>query len=370
MDVLLVDDSKTMLLRLRQLLEGEHAATVVAHDDPLAALVEGQMRAFDLVLVDQNMPEMDGITLIRELRAIGHYAQVPIAMIAADASDEVRMAALDAGATDFLDKRAKGIELSVRLRNLVRLAKAVRRLDEAASSMAGEIERATRHLREREAEVIFRLALAVEYRDNDTGDHTWRVARYSQIIAEALGLEPDLCWRLYLAAPLHDVGKVAVPDGILLKKGRLNEAEFAVIRTHPVVGKRILGGSGSELIQLAAVIAEAHHERWDGGGYPGGLAGLDIPLPARIVAVADVFDALTTARPYKAAMGFDEARRLLEAERGKHFDPICIDAFVSAWDEVQAVRSADGGDCLAALVRGIEPWARVPEMPREAAAAE
>jgi putative two-component system response regulator len=370
MDVLLVDDSKTMLLRLRQLLEGEHAATVVAHDDPLAALVEGQMRAFDLVLVDQNMPEMDGITLIRELRAIAHYAQVPIAMITADASDEVRMAALEAGATDFLDKRAKGVELSVRLRNLVRLAHAVRRLDEAASSMAGEIERATRRLHEREAEVIFRLALAVEYRDNDTGDHTWRVARYSQIIAEALGLELELCWRLYLAAPLHDVGKVAVPDGILLKKGRLDEAEFAVIRTHPTVGKRILDGSASELIQLASVIAEAHHERWDGGGYPHGLAGTDIPLPARIVAVADVFDALTTARPYKAPMGFEEALRCLEAERGKHFDPACIDAFVSAWDEVRAVRSADGGERLAALVRGIEPWARVPEMPREAAAAE
>jgi putative two-component system response regulator len=368
MDVLLVDDSTTVLMRLQRLLESEHGAEVVAHDDPLAALVEGRTRAFDLVLVDQNMPEMDGITLIRELRTIAHYAQVPIAMITADTTEVVRMAALEAGATDFLDKRAKGIELSVRLRNLVRLAGAVRHLDEAASSMAGEIERATRHLVEREAEVIFRLALAVEYRDNDTGDHTWRVARYSQIIAKALGLEPEYCWRLKLAAPLHDVGKVAVPDGILLKKGPLDEAEFAVIRMHPLVGKRILDGSTSELIRLAAEIAEAHHERWNGSGYPHGLAGLDIPLAARIVAVADVFDALTTVRPYKGAMGFEEAILCLEAERGKHFDPACVEAFVSARDEVLAVHSARSGGALAALVRGIEPWARVPEMRREVAA--
>ncbi|MCJ2011765.1 HD domain-containing phosphohydrolase [Methylobacterium sp. J-076] len=370
MDVLLVDDSTTVLMRLQRLLEAEHAAAVVAHNDPLAALIEGRTRAFDLVLVDQNMPEMDGISLIRELRTIAHYAQVPIAMITADASEVVRLAALEAGATDFLDKRAKGIEMSVRLRNLVRLANAVRRLDEAASSMAGEIERATRHLHEREAEVIFRLALAVEYRDNDTGDHTWRVARYSQIIAKALGLEPEFCWRIKLAAPLHDVGKVAVPDGILLKKGRLDEAEFAVIRTHPVVGKRILDGSACELIQLAAIIAEAHHERWDGGGYPHGLAGLDIPLPARIVAVADVFDALTTARPYKAAMEFEEAFRCVQAERGKHFDPACVDAFASALDDVRAVHSAKVRGPLATLLRSIEPWARIPELPREVAAAE
>ena len=369
MDVLLVDDSRAMLLRLQRLLQTEHGVIVTACSDPLAALVEARTCAFDLVLVDQNMPGMDGISLIREIRSIPHYAQVPVAMVTSDVCDAVRLGALEAGATDFLDKRAKGVELRVRLRNLVRLANAVRHLDEQAAALAGEIEQATRRLREREAEIIFRLALAVEYRDNDTGDHTWRVARYSQIIAEAMGLPDDFIRRLYLAAPLHDIGKVAVPDGILLKKGRLDEAEFAVIRTHPIIGKRILGGSGSTLICLAAEIAEGHHEKWDGSGYPHGLAGEAIPLSARIVAVADVFDALTTVRPYKAAMAVEEALGCIQADSGRHFDPACVDAFASAWDAVLAVRETAVGSRLETMARTTEPWARVPELRREVAEA-
>lgn len=207
--------------------------------------------------------------------------------------------------------------------------------------------------------------MAVEYRDNDTGDHTWRVARYSQIIAEAMGLPEEFCRCLYLAAPLHDVGKVAVPDGILLKKGRLDEAEFAVIRTHPVVGRRILGDSGSELICLAAEIAEAHHEKWDGSGYPHGLVGEAIPLSARIVAVADVFDALTTVRPYKGAMAFEEALGCIQVDSGRHFDPACVAAFTMAWDAIVSVSGTAAGTRLDAMARTTEPWARVPELRRE-----
>ncbi|NGM36702.1 response regulator [Methylobacterium sp. DB0501] len=364
MDILVIDDSRTVLTRLKRLVEHDGQATAAIFENPLAALDEARMRAFDLVLVDYNMPDMDGIAVIRQLRGIEHYAQVPIVMITSEVSDRVRLAALDAGATDFVDKRVGRIELKVRLRNLVRLAGAVRRLDDQASWLAGEIEKAVRTLREREAEIIFRLSLAVEYRDNDTGDHTWRVARYSQIMAEALGLDADLCRRVYLAAPLHDVGKVAIPDGVLLKPGRLDEEEFALIRTHAAIGKRILGGSTCALIGLAAEIAEAHHERWDGGGYPHGLSGTAIPLAARIVAVADVFDALTTQRPYKAAMPLDEARACIEAESGRHFDPACVAAFLSRWDEILAV-SANASGRLRDIPFRIEPWARVPTLPRE-----
>ncbi|MFH6783783.1 HD-GYP domain-containing protein [Methylobacterium sp. MA0201] len=364
MDILVIDDSRTVLTRLKRLVEHDGQATAAIFENPLAALDEARMRAFDLVLVDYNMPDMDGIAVIRQLRGIEHYAQVPIVMITSEVSNRVRLAALDAGATDFVDKRVGRIELKVRLRNLVRLAGAVRRLDDQASWLAGEIEKAVRTLREREAEIIFRLSLAVEYRDNDTGDHTWRVARYSQIMAEALGLDADLCRRVYLAAPLHDVGKVAIPDGVLLKPGRLDEEEFALIRTHAAIGKRILGGSTCALIGLAAEIAEAHHERWDGGGYPHGLSGTAIPLAARIVAVADVFDALTTQRPYKAAMPLDEARACIEAESGRHFDPACVAAFLSRWDEILAV-SANASGRLRDIPFRIEPWARVPTLPRE-----
>jgi putative two-component system response regulator len=354
-----------MLLRLKYLLEQEHGACVTALTSPDQALIEAQTRAFDLILVDHHMPVMDGTTFIRRMRAIPHYAQVPIVMVTSDVTDAVRLAALEAGASDFLDKRLKGLELSVRLRNQVRLAAAVRRLDDQAAWLAGEIETSVRHLREREEEIIFRLALAVEYRDNDTGNHTWRVARYSQIIAEALGLSPELCHRIYLAAPLHDVGKVAVPDGILLKKGALTPQEFAVVRTHTAIGRRILDDSTSELIQLAAEIAEAHHEKWDGSGYPKGLAGEAIPLSARIVAVADVFDALTTVRPYKAAMPAEEALCCLRADSARHFDPDCVAAFVARWPDVLAVGAMATGTRETTFGRPTAPWARVPELLRE-----
>jgi putative two-component system response regulator len=288
-------------------------------------------------------------------------------MNTSDVCDAVKLAALEAGATDFLDKRAKGVELGVRLRNQIKLAGAVRRLDDQAAWLAGEVETAVRHLREREEEIIFRLALAVEYRDNDTGDHTWRVARYSQIMAEALGLDPEFCRRLYLAAPLHDVGKVAIPDGILLKKGRLDGAEMATIRTHADIGQRILGDSASELIRLAAEIAGGHHEKWDGSGYPQGLAGEAIPLAARIVAVADVFDALTSARPYKSAMPAEEALRCIQAESGRHFDPDCVAAFAARWRDIIAVGSVAATMRRMSFGQPTEPWARVPELVREVA---
>ena len=361
MDALLVDDSDTMRLRLRRLLEAKPGVSVTDHADPAAALVEAQMRAFDFVLVDCHMRAMDGIAFIRCIRTIPHYAQVPIVMITDDVSDAVRLAALEAGATDFLDRSVQGVELTVRLRNVIRLAKAVRRLAEQAAWLDGEVEAALRHMREREEEIIFRLALAVEYRDNETGDHTWRVARYSQIVAEGLGLPPEMCRNLYLAAPLHDVGKVGIPDGILLKPDRLDRDEFDVIKTHATIGRRILGGSASELICLAAEIAESHHERWDGGGYPKGLAGAAIPLAARIVAVADVFDALTTARPYKAAMSFEAALDCIRADSGRHFDPACVAAFCARWPDIRVAGGrARGRDPAGdrALGAGSDPAAR------------
>lgn len=346
MDALLVDDSTTMLLCFRTMLEQNHGVTVTAFTHPTAALLKAREQAFDIVLVDQHMPDMDGVDFIRQLCKIPHYAQVPVIMITSDSSEAIRLAALEAGATDFLDKRTESLEFNVRLRNQIRLACAVRRLDDQAAKLAGEVDLAVRHIREREEEIIFRLALAVEYRDNDAGQHTWRVARYSQIMAEALGLGSDLCKRIYLAAPLHDVGKVAIPDEVLLKKARLTDAEMETVRTHAAIGERILGDSSSKLIRLAAEIAGGHHEKWDGTGYPRGKSGFNIPLAARIVAVADVFDALTTARPYKEALPPEEALRLIRAEAGGHFDPACIEAFLSRWDDILAVCMGCSGSSL------------------------
>lgn len=334
---LLVDDSRSVLDLLKRLVEADGTVQAVTFLDSPEAFAAATRDTFDIVLVDYDMPKMNGIALIRELRKLPKYSDTPIVMITSNQEDEVRIEALAAGATDFLPKRPNAIELGIRLQNLIRLGVAVRKLNDRAAHLADEVAGATLKLQQREEEIILRLALAVEYRDNDTGDHTLRVAKYSRIIAEQLGLSPRLCRDVYLAAPLHDVGKVAIPDDILLKPGSLTTEEMATIRKHAEIGSRILADSRCELIQLAATIAHAHHERWDGKGYPNGLKENEIPLPARIVTVADVFDALTTRRPYKEPMPISAAREYLENQRGQQFDPACVDAFLSRWDDVLAI---------------------------------
>jgi putative two-component system response regulator len=331
---LLVDDSRSVLDMLTRVIESEGTVRTVAHLDPLEALEAARNTVFDIVLVDYEMPKLDGISLIRELRKLPKFTDVPIVMITSIEDEDVRLRALEAGATDFMPKRPQATEMSVRLRNLIKLGTAVRKLNSRTENLANEVADATRKLHEREEEIILRLALAVEYRDNDTGEHTLRVARYSRLIAEQLGLDAKFCKEIYLAAPLHDVGKVAIPDSILLKPGKLDDFEMATIRTHTTIGAQILANSSCELIQLAGIIASAHHEKWDGSGYPNGLRDHQIPLAARIVSVADVFDALTTARPYKKAFPLEEARAYLESKKAKEFDPSCVDAFLSRWNDV------------------------------------
>lgn len=358
---LLVDDSRSVLDLLKRLVETEGSVQATTFLDPLEALAAARTTSFDIVLTDYEMPKMDGIALIRELRSLPRFSDIPIAMVTSIEADDVRLRALEAGATDFLPKRPQAIEFGVRLRNLIKLGSAVRKLNNQAAELASEVEAATRKLQEREEEIILRLALAVEYRDNDTGDHTLRVAKYSRIIAKELGLSERLCRDIYLASPLHDVGKVAIPDNILLKPGRLNAEEMTVIRTHAAIGGHILADSHCELIQLAAIIAEAHHERWDGSGYPNGLKGNDIPIAARIVMVADVFDALTTKRPYKDPMPVQQAREYLEKQKGKEFDPACVDAFLARWDNVVEICTS----LATTLVPAQEPSSEQPNAFRQ-----
>lgn len=339
-EALLVDDSRSALDFFKALVEGSSPVRVTGFLDPIEALEAARKARFDIAMVDYEMPGLDGISLIRELRKLPTCAEMPIIMITSVQDEATRLRALEVGATDFLPKRPGAAELRVRLSNLIRLARAMRKLNDHAATLTEEVAAATRLLNEREEEIILRLALAVEYRDNDTGEHTLRVAKYSRIIAEELGLSSETCRNLYLAAPLHDVGKVAIPDHILLKPGRLDDEEMAIIRTHAEIGGSILANSRSDLIRLAGSIAANHHERWDGSGYPCGLAGEDIPISSRILAIADVFDALTTKRPYKEPMSLPNARSYLEEQRGRQFDPACIDAFLRRWDGVVSIYAA------------------------------
>ncbi|MBR0859021.1 HD domain-containing phosphohydrolase [Bradyrhizobium liaoningense] len=364
---LLVDDSRSVLNFLKRHIEAEGLVEATTFLDPVEALACARERVFDLVLVDYEMPHMDGISFIRVFRTFPGCADIPIAMITSRQTDDVKMEALQAGATDFLPKQPQSVEMTVRLRNLIHLGAAVRKLNDRAAHLASEVAAATRKLGEREEEIILRLALAVEYRDNDTGEHALRVARYSRIIAEQLGLPPRLCRDIYLAAPLHDVGKVAIPDDILLKPGKLTDEEMAVIRTHATIGERILADSNCELIQLGAQIAAGHHERWDGAGYPNRLKADEIPVPARVVAVADVFDALTTRRPYKEPMPLEVARNYLIENQGRQFDPACVEAFLSRWDEVVEIAAGQGAALLQRTVASAAPMREAAEGRQETA---
>jgi putative two-component system response regulator len=340
MKILIVDDSSTNLMLLRAITERLDDVEIASCSEPLVALDMLRDGTYDLILVDYVMPQMNGNEMIRAIRLLENYRGVPVVMITGEGNRQVRLEAISAGATDFLNKPVDPIELRARLTNLLALRRAQLDLENHTHWLEREVAKATRHLAEREREVIWRLSRAIEYRDGGTGEHISRVATVSQLIAEGLGCGSEFCKMIYLAAPLHDVGKVAIPDAILLKPGRLTDEEMATMRSHVSLGKSILTGGESALIQVAERIAASHHERWDGNGYPAGLAGAAIPLEGRIVAVADVFDALCSPRPYKNGWPVAEAREEINRCAGGQFDPEVVAAFNARWDAILPLYAA------------------------------
>jgi putative two-component system response regulator len=285
------------------------------------------------------MPAPDGLEFIRRFREIDGMQDVPVIMITANDLKEIRYTALQTGATDFLTKPVDKNEFTARIRNMGALRRSQKLLADRAALLAGEVAAATATIVERERETIYRLSKAAEYRDPETGGHILRMAHYSRLIAERLGLPAQEQQLLLEAAPMHDIGKVGIADQILLKPGRFSDEEFAIMKRHAEIGHKILHNSKSPILNAAAVVALTHHEKVDGSGYPQGLKGEEIPLHGRIVAVADVFDALTSARPYKVAWELDAAKDFILANSGSHFDHQCASAFMAAWNEVIAIRT-------------------------------
>jgi putative two-component system response regulator len=267
-------------------------------------------------------------------------------MITANDQKQIRYSALDVGANDFLTKPIDKVEFLARARNMLSLNQARKHMADHASWLSDEVRKATQEIVKRERETVFRLAKAAEYRDPETGAHILRMAHFSKLIARELGLSVEDQELLLEAAPMHDIGKVGIADKILLKPGKLTSEEFDVMKQHAVFGYELLHGSSSRLLQAAAQIAKGHHEKFDGSGYPDGISGEAIPIFSRIVAVADVFDALTSARPYKKAWEVDAAVDFLKSGSGSHFDPACVNAFLSAWDDVERVRNKYREDSL------------------------
>lgn len=340
MRILLVDDNKTNLALLTKLVEKLDTCQAVPFLDPRDVIGEAPALDFDIAVVDFQMPVYNGIQLMTALLQFEKYRDKPFVFVTADTDTDIRMAALNAGAIDFLTKPVHPLEFTARVRNLAALTDARNKLADQAQWLRSEVDKAVKELREREQEIIHRLTLAAGYKDPETGQHTMRVGAYSEAIALAYGLNADLATEIRWAAPMHDIGKVAIPDAILLKQGKLTPEEFTAMKRHAQVGYEILAGSHSRLLQLAAEIAGGHHERWDGTGYPMGLRQSAIPLSARIVAIADTFDALTTPRPYKHAWEIDDAVEHIEAGAGSHFDPACIAAFLFALPSIRRIMRA------------------------------
>jgi len=337
--VMVVDDQSTSRAILEQVVRTlDERVVVEGFARPVDAVVWATRHVADLVLVDFMMPDMDGIELVGRLRALPGYEHVPIVMVTGQDDKKVRYAALDAGITDFLTKPVDARECLARCRNLLTLRRQHLALEDKRRLLEGMVDEATREIREREKETLLRLARAGEFRDEETGYHLIRMSRYSRLIANAIGLEREEAETIELAAPLHDIGKIGIPDGILLKPARLDEVEWSTMQRHPVIGHEILKGSASKYVRMGALIALGHHERYDGMGYPSGLDGDHIPLCARIVAVADVYDALTSVRPYKKAWKAADALDYLRAQRAKHFDPRLVDAFIGVSESVLEVQ--------------------------------
>ena len=315
--VLIVDDEPANLQVLRSILQDSYQLQF-ARDGEKALELAHRSRP-DLILLDVMMPNMSGLEVCRALKVSAETSAIPVIFVTAlaDTSDEA--SGLEAGAVDYITKPVSPAIVRARVKTHLSLVR-------------------TEELERTRLQIIQTLGKAAEYKDNETGMHVVRMSYFARELALAAGYPEAFADMLLSAAPMHDIGKIGIPDAVLRKPGKLDAEEWAVMRTHAEIGAQILEGSQGELLQMAARIARCHHEKWNGGGYPDGLAGEAIPLEARIVAIADVFDALTSVRPYKNAWPFEEAMQLIREESGQHFDPVLVEHFLSLSEKIKDIQ--------------------------------
>jgi putative two-component system response regulator len=334
--ILIVDDEPANVRLLLQMLASEGYEAVVGINDPREVLTNVAQQGTELVLLDLNMPHLDGFQVMEQLLAL---EQPPtILVLTAQTDPERRLRALRGGARDFLTKPFDMAELMARVKNLLDVHQYQRFLGAQNRLLQGQVHESRQELHDTRMQIIQRLGRAAEFRDNETGLHIIRMSRYSQLLGRLAGLDEAEADLLLHASPMHDIGKIGIPDRVLLKPGKLNADEWILMKTHARIGADLLDGHPAPLLRLARDIALTHHEKWDGSGYPAGLAGKDIPLIGRIVAVADVFDALTSARPYKPAWPVDQAIASMQEQRGRHFDADLVDLFVANLDVMLDIR--------------------------------
>ena len=347
--ILVVDDDSRNRELLETMLEVLDYDVIQASNGVQA--LERLSPAVDLVLMDVMMPKMDGFEATKRMREQSQYQDLPVIFVTSLSEKEDRLHAVEVGANDFIAKPVEMAEVRVRTNSQLKLKAAQdalkrhnQELEEAVRRRTAQLEKAHQDTQAAYLDTIQRLAIAAEYKDEDTADHIRRMCRYCAVLAAELGLSEHEIWVVQHATPMHDVGKIGVPDSILLKPGKLDPDEWQIMKEHTLIGARILAGADSDLLRAGEVIARTHHERWDGSGYPDGLAGEEIPLHGRICAVADVFDALTNRRPYKPAFSNEKSIEIMRSERDAHFDPKVLDAFLDSLDKIEAIQKEYQGN--------------------------
>lgn len=336
--ILVVDDERANLKLLDRMLRSQGYEELVLIDDSREVLPHYQAARPDLILLDINMPHLDGYQVMEQVRALDDPLLPPIVMLTAQHGQDFVLHALNSGARDYLTKPFDRNELLMRVRNLLDAQLAHRLVYDQKAELDRMVAQRTRELRDTRLQVVQRLGRAAEYRDEETGYHILRMSHTCALLAREIGWDEEQCDLILNASPMHDIGKIGIPDAVLLKPGRFEPHEWEIMKTHAAIGASLLEGDDSDLLRMAREIALTHHEKWDGSGYPNGLAGEAIPRAGRIAALADVFDALTSERPYKAAWTVEAAVEMIRENRGRHFDPVLVDVFLDVLPAVEEIR--------------------------------
>lgn len=334
--VMVVDDEPNNLRLMGQILKEKYQLSFAA--DSTKALDIARKIVPDIILLDIMMPGMDGYETCRRLKAHPVTAKIPVIFVSALGETEDERKGFEIGAVDYITKPVSPPIVLARVAAHLALYDQNRVLEDQVNQRTAELSRALDTIKNDSVDTIRRLSMAAEYKDRETGAHILRMSHYSAAIARRIGMDGEAVASILAASPMHDIGKIGIPDHILMKPGRLTPEEWVIMKQHTAIGARILGQSDKDFIKLSADIALTHHEKWDGSGYPNGLKGDRIPLAGRIIAVADVFDALTSRRPYKDPFPVEKSLDMIRAERGRHFDPEVLDAFLGIREEILAIK--------------------------------
>ncbi|MGB7342573.1 MAG: HD domain-containing phosphohydrolase [Pirellulaceae bacterium] len=379
--ILFVDDEPYVLRAYERSLHSQRDVWEMHFEScPLQAWARLQQEQFDTVVSDVRMPGITGLELLQRIKHDSKLHDLPVVIVTGEADKKLKSEALNLNASDLLNKPVQVDDLTARLRSVLRIKSYADQLRSEKALLEERVQQRTAELNASRVDILWRLGKAAEYRDEETGNHVVRVGSYSRVIAKTLGQDEIFCDTIFLAAPLHDIGKIGVPDAVLLKPGKLDDEEWVAMRAHceigvsiltdschlkrfasqlasPGLAEMILNDCSNPVIDMAAQIAQSHHEKYDGSGYPDGIAGDNIPLVGRIVAIADVYDALRSRRPYKEPFSIERSVSILKEGSGSHFDPQVVEAFLESFPEIQGIEKkfADAVEPAAPVVFDFAP---------------